>query len=193
VSIYEREHIASVDVEPRPHLSALTFSPDDSRLACGDSRTIEVVDLAHGGKTIVLEGHDSAIASLELTADNTHLVSTSTDHAARVWNLADRTAKVLRGHTKRITTIEVDGDVVVTASLDHSARLWDLAAEIGRPLRGHDDAVVFAMRRPDGRIFTLDRDDRTSIYTDVVPYDELGLRVWIAAATNVTRRAPPSR
>ena len=193
VTIYEREHASPSPLGDETYLSALAFSPDDSRLACGETRSISILDLVHGGAPQRLTGHDSAVTAIEFTGDGKQLVTTSTDNTARIWNLADGTARVLRGHTKRILGIELDGEVAVTTSTDHSARLWDLRTELGRRLPGHDDVVVFATRRPDGRIYTLDRDDRASLYTDNVPYDELGLRVWLAAATNVTPREPRSR
>jgi WD40 repeat protein len=71
----------------------------------------------------------------EFSPDGRHLVTSSTDTTARVWNAeTGRTVCVLSGHTDFVQPACFDGrgSRVVTASWDRTARIWD--SSTGREL-----------------------------------------------------------
>jgi WD40 repeat protein len=60
-------------------------------------------------KRAVLEGHSSLIASLTVSSDHKHIVSGSSGHTVRVWNVKEKRA-VLEGHTFRVNSITISSD-----------------------------------------------------------------------------------
>ncbi|MDJ0388570.1 hypothetical protein QMO56_10655 [Roseomonas sp. E05] len=71
----------------------------------------------------VLEGHSSAIAAL--AAQDGLLLSAAWDGTARLWRLADGSARVLEGHAGQVTAAAFRADgVPVTAGADGTLRAW---------------------------------------------------------------------
>jgi WD40 repeat protein len=163
-------------------ITTVAFTPDGRAIAAGINSEVVLFDRESGARRDFV-GHEGEIAAIAFTDDG-RMITTSTDLTARVWNLADGSSRVLRGHTRRITTIEVHGDVAVTTSLDGTARLWDLRSETSRILLGHDAPSIVAGVAATGEIVTVDRDGRLARYRDDVPYGEAALRVWIAVLTS---------
>ena len=100
-------------------------------------------------------------------------ITTSSDHTARVWDLATgQTTAILTGHTDIVTgvaTASIDGrPVAITTSRDHTARVWDLATgQTTAILTGHTDIVTgVATASIDGRpvAITTSRDHTARVW-----------------------------
>ena len=78
----------------------------------------------------MLRGHTQALTDVEFSPDGTLLVTSSLDHDARIWDVADGKPKaLLAGHFGPVeaASFSPDGRWVVTAGPD-SAGLWDVAS-----------------------------------------------------------------
>ena len=71
------------------------------------------------------------------------MVSGSNDYTVRVWDL--QTGKLLRelkGHTRDVNSVALQGDTVVSGSDDSTVRVWDLqTGTLLRELKGHTEWV----------------------------------------------------
>jgi WD40 repeat protein len=80
-------------------------------------------------------GHSNEVTSVAFNPAGDAVVSTSSDHTARVWGAtpdkAGRLISVLAAHTGAVTsaTFSSDGRSVLTGSEDGTARLWDPGSE----------------------------------------------------------------
>jgi len=86
------------------------------------------------------------LLSAKISPDCRHLVTTSSDRTARLWDTStwDLTSTLAK-HEKWVwdAVFSADSSYLVTASSDHSARLWNLrTGEVVRQYTGHQTAVT---------------------------------------------------
>jgi WD40 repeat protein len=107
-----------------------------------------------------LEGHNTSVNSVSVTADGRRAVSGSGDKPARVWDLrvwdleTGECLHVLEGHTDKVESVSVtpDGRRAVSGSEDKTLRVWDLeSGQCLRVLEGHSRGVGRVSVTPDGR------------------------------------------
>jgi WD40 repeat protein len=114
----------------------------------------------------VLSGHDGFLISAAFSPDGRHIVTSSGDRTARIWDAATATQlALLSGHGGGVVTaaFSPDGRRIVTASVDHTARIWDAAtARQLAVLSGHGDNVYSAAFSPDGRRIVTASEDQTA-------------------------------
>jgi WD40 repeat protein len=128
---------------------ALRFSPDGKYLATGDFvGTVRLWNLDSNRtdwwmhEPIVLGSHGHPILSLVFSQDDQRLVSTSRDHTARVWDVANqREVGTLRGHAGRVWSAAfIDGGkTIATADNNGKVKLWNANLP--------SEDTVFARRR----------------------------------------------
>jgi WD40 repeat protein len=155
--------VATIGGQP---LTALTFSPDNSRVVTGDKDGRVVIRGLTGRRDrIPLAGHTQAVSDLEVSADGTLLVSAGTDRVARVWDAVtgDEIA-VLRGHTRPLRAAAFGpGKTIVTVSDDGTLRFWE--APVTAVLVGHTDRIVGLSVTPNGaRVATAADDDTVRVW-----------------------------
>jgi len=136
-----------------------------------------------------LAGHSGSVQACAVTADGRRVVSASSDHTLKVWDLdSGRELATLQGHAFFVTACAVtpDGARVVSASYDHTLKVWDL--ERGRELatlQGHADIVTACAVTPDGRRVVSASFDRTLKVWDLERGRELatlqGHAHWVTA------------
>jgi hypothetical protein len=116
----------------REGVLAVSFSPDDRRLATGaNDDEVRVWDLATG-KSQLLGTHDGDVFGIGFDPSGTRLASASGDRTARVWELASGRHLELRGHRADVNRVVFSPDGKRVATLgDDALRLWD--AETGAP------------------------------------------------------------
>ncbi|MFB9357425.1 WD40 repeat domain-containing protein [Amorphoplanes nipponensis] len=78
----------------------------------------------------VLSGHPGVIRAMRLTPDGSELISGSPDNTVRIWDLADRTCRVIQApRPLREICISPDGTWSVTSFLNRNVYIWDHASE----------------------------------------------------------------
>jgi WD40 repeat protein len=107
--------------------------------------------------------------SAAFSPDGKHIVATSGDKYAHIWDIATTTETgVLRGHDDFVNSavFSPDGSRIVTASADKTARILDAAiAKELAVLRGHENIVNSAAFSPNGsRIVTASQDHTSRIW-----------------------------
>lgn len=102
-----------------------------------------------------LIGHGDSVNAVAVTPDDTKVISGSSDHTVKVWNLnTGAEVLTLRGHTSPVNAVAVtpDGTRVISGASDNTVRVWNLATgtEIQR-FDGHNHPVVAVAVTPDGK------------------------------------------
>ncbi|HUQ54481.1 WD40 repeat domain-containing protein, partial [Lentzea sp.] len=139
----------------RKRFTSLAWQPRCDLLAvgCADS-TILLLRMTHE-LTVAgeLRGHSDSINAIAWSPTGDHLLTTSEDHTARVWDpwTGDQLT-VLIGHTGPVNAALWSSEVeVVTGSTDHTVRHWNVSDGFVRPMSGmaanHDVAVLIAEAR----------------------------------------------
>ena len=102
----------------------------------------------------ILLGHTRLISHVELSPDQSLILTVSGDGTARTWDATTGAAKAVfdpkSGHLQR-AHFSPDGSQIVTAGIDGIARIWDVGrGQVTRELKGHDEALRDARFSPDG-------------------------------------------
>jgi WD40 repeat protein/serine/threonine protein kinase len=150
--------------------------PDPKEKKIVYKRNGRVVHVASDQDTAT--GHSATITNAAYSPDGRHIVTTSADKTARIWDaVTGKQLRVLRGHILGLqhAAFSSDGKRVVTASEDETARVWD--AETGAELftlAGHTGPVLSALFTPDGtHVATASTDGTARIW----PLDPLPVAV----------------
>ena len=117
------------------------------------------------GKSATVKGVPSKVWTVVVTPDDRYVISGSSDHTLRVWNLNTGVEiATLRGHTGAIYSVAVspDGRSIISGSEDKTIKVWDLTTgRETKTLRGHCGRVLSVAVTPDGRYVVSGSDDRT--------------------------------
>ena len=131
---------------------------------------------------VALEGAEK-LNSASLSADGRRVVTSSSNDAARVWDLRGSQPSfiALEGHALIMAaSFSPDGSHVVTASIYRTARVWDLRGEWPSyvALEGHEAEVTSASFSADGsHVVTTSADGTARVWRMFQDADELVLLV----------------
>jgi WD40 repeat protein len=141
--------------------------PSTARIpCCGDIRLYE---FATGRLVALLKGHTTVVHALVFAPDGRHLVSSSQDNTAIIWNVERQAiAHHLKGHVDEINAVVLspDGARVVTGSFDKTLKLWSVAdGKLITTLPGHKDKVfALAVSSVDGTIASGSEDGEIRLW-----------------------------
>ncbi|KAG9312265.1 quinon protein alcohol dehydrogenase-like superfamily [Chiua virens] len=154
IGIYTLEGrlVNSIDVS----IFSLCFSPDSSKLVCGNYHNIFMCDVRTGALVLdPLQGHQDDVWSLVWSHDCTRIFSGSRDKTIRCWNAqtGEQIGPAWLGHTDTIksSSLSPDGSILASASRDRTIRFWD--ATTGRPIGQHlrhSEKVMMVRFSPSG-------------------------------------------
>ena len=121
---------------------------------------------------------EHSINSISISPNGKHLITTSTDSTARMWNI--QTGKQVGETMKHEQSVysalfSPDGNYIVTASWDHTAKIWDAKTgkQVGETMK-HERYVNSAQFSPDGNHIVTASDDSTAIVWDAKTGKQVG-------------------
>ncbi len=116
-------------------------------------------------KTAISRGlHDHLANQLAFSPDGRHLVSSSSDHTARLWSLPD--LKLLAVFSDQIDDVEMSAfhptkELIATASRDHQLRVYDFTGQLKATFQGHTMDVISVVWSLSGDELITSSDDGT--------------------------------
>ncbi|MEM9460113.1 MAG: SUMF1/EgtB/PvdO family nonheme iron enzyme [Myxococcota bacterium] len=167
--------------ETLPHggsVNGVAFAPSGDALATASGNAAWVWHLDADAPVVPLLGHTDKVLAVNYTPDGTHVVTSSQDQTARLWDAQSGAAwQTLKGHTDAVfdVTVSRDGTRVATGSRDQTARLWDRAT--GHELASFDqgEVVMAVALSPDGTtLATGTFDDGAAHQWDIATGRQLG-------------------
>ncbi|KIK96309.1 hypothetical protein PAXRUDRAFT_826106 [Paxillus rubicundulus Ve08.2h10] len=147
---------------------ALCFSPDGTKLACGDDQAIRVFDLENGNLILgPSKDHARRISFIVWSLDATQFFAASWDMTIRRWDseTGEEIGKPWTGHTSEVTSISLspDGTKLASVSLDHTVRFWatDSGDLIGKLLyHDHEQRIWAVTFSPSGEFVACGGSDQ---------------------------------
>jgi WD repeat-containing protein 1 (actin-interacting protein 1) len=128
------KRIASLDKISTAPLTALSFTPDGSLIAAGDSAgKIFVYKLSASSLELVTNrwssAHTAKITCIAWNKAGTHAVSGSLDTNIFAWSLKDPGARVMTGnaHKEGVNGIVWVGENVVSCGADATLKVWEIS------------------------------------------------------------------
>lgn len=116
-------------------------------------------------KTALARGmHDHLANQASFSPDGKFLVSSSSDHTARLWSVPD--LKLLAVFADQLDDVEMSvfhptQQLVATASRDHKVRVYDFAGQLKASFSGHEADVISVAWSVDGEELVSSSDDGT--------------------------------
>ncbi|KAG8688494.1 ubiquitin-protein transferase activating protein [Ceratobasidium sp. 423] len=97
------------------------------------------------------EGNTSRVHPVAFSPDGTHIISGSTDHTIRVWDLPPP-SDLFGGSTAHLHSVAFspDGGRFVSGSIDHTIKVWNAGSPTLSPLRGHSGRIHSVAFSPNG-------------------------------------------
>ena len=165
-------------IATRTRVGAVSFSPDDEKLAVGGDGDVTIVDAKTGAELTRLPGHAELVRQLDWTPDGQFLVAAGgmpgDSGEVILWRTSDwEKAGAIKSHRDAIYGLSVhpSGRQLATASYDKLIKLWAWDGSVATEtavLKDHIDAVSAVAHTRTGEQVISTAGDRT-------------LKVWNAA------------
>jgi len=139
----------------RANLNTVRFSPDGARVVAGGSDgSVQTWRVADGTRIGVLEAHDFAVTTLDLSAGGRIGATASIDETVQLWRLPEgEPAMTLYGHDGPVLAVALspDGELVASGGVDGTVRVWRRGdGDRLRVFARHHGAVWAVAFTPDG-------------------------------------------
>jgi len=108
---------------------SVAYSPDGSKLAMGDSKTVYIYNVVDGFNepAVRLSGHTQSVKCMQWSPDNRHLCTGGVDQRIYVWDTeSKKSATVVGAHPKSVITAVswLDEHTVVSCGEDFCITQW---------------------------------------------------------------------
>lgn len=112
-----------------------------------------------------LEGHEGAVSSLDVMDDGT-LVSASSDHTVKLWNVETGAClQTMKHHKDYVYCVKyLGGNRIASASRDKSIIVFDCDSKRVVKLEGHQSTVYSLVRMPSDLLASASRDGSVTIW-----------------------------
>jgi len=100
---------------------------------------------AHSKTALARGSHDHLVNQCRFSQDGNYLVSSSSDHSARIWQVPNMSLiAVLGDHHDDVESIAItdDNELIATCSRDHNIRVFNRQGKLKRILSGHTQDVI---------------------------------------------------
>ena len=157
----EGDPVLSLSLDSGP-IDDVQFTQTGEAIAATVLDRVELWDL-DGEPVAQLNGHSSRVNSLDVSPDNTQIVTASDDATVRLWDIEGFPIAEFNGHRNSVLGVAFspDGQTIASASTDRTLRLW---SQNGNPLavfRGHQDWVRDVEFSPNGQLLVSASEDQT--------------------------------
>lgn len=114
---------------------------------------------------MIFKGHDKYVNAIALSPNEKWLLTGSTDHSLRVWDLTGKEILKLTGHTGSIEAVgfSPDGTYILSGSVDHKIKIWTQTGELIHTCKEHQKGITSLAFSPDGLYFASGSRDNTLI------------------------------
>ena len=154
----------------RRHVESLAFSPDDKRIAAGDSDGMIKVWNTDTGKEVVPfpKGLGFPVLFAAFSLDNKTLITHELAQPVQVWNVETGKRLIVPiphifNNRYRQLCLSPDGKTILTRTDNDTARLWDVETGQPRSCRLQHRQITEMAFSPDGRLIVTDWDRRFAV------------------------------
>lgn len=150
-------------IEHRAPISGISSSRNRYVATAGYDNQVILWDAA-SGKALARGHHDHLVNQVRFSPCGRLLLSTSSDHTARLWSVPSmKLIAVLAAHDDDVeaAAFHPTDDRIATASRDHTARVFDFTGKMLVAMHGHTQDVISVEWSGDGRQIVTSSDDGT--------------------------------
>ena len=145
-------------------IQCVSFSPDGKYLL-GSDRNIIRVWTVEGEYINSLNGHATAIWSIDFNPAGDRIITGSFDRTFRLWDFINLTElSKFEGHSKSVLSVAFhpSKDLIASGSLDETIRLWDgTSHRVIHTFKGHSGNIYSLDFSPDGKYLISASRDHT--------------------------------
>lgn len=133
-------------------------------------------------------GHE--VYTVEFSPDERHILTASSDHTARLWDISGHPVAQLP-HTQKVysASFSSDGSRMITASADSTARIWTREGLLLATLRHHGEVTRAMFSRDGSQALTASKDGTARLWNlsliDAVDFHKPGQSAIFSPAGNL--------
>jgi WD40 repeat protein len=179
----------------REHATDVAFSGDGRLVAVATPHRV-VLRRSATGDPLRTFASPIVVTAVDLSSAGDEVAIADTRGDVQLWSGDGRLLRVLRGHTRAVTSVAFspDDQRIATGSIDRTARIWDArTGKLLHVLRGHEnDVTSVAFSRDDRFLVTASRDKDARTW-DVRSGDPLRVLVGHFAVVSDASFSPDGR
>lgn len=157
----------------RARVSAVSWSPDGTRVAsASDDHLVLICDSQHGKTLLTYSGHNAPIYALAWSPDGTYIASAGADSSVRVWDAASgKTITIYSGHSDAVNAVSWShrGNRIASGSQDRTVQVWEALTGVSvLTYTGHTAGVLAVAWSPnDAAIATGSWDNTVQAFSTI--------------------------
>ncbi|MEQ8168402.1 MAG: hypothetical protein ABRQ38_05865, partial [Candidatus Eremiobacterota bacterium] len=115
---------------------------NDGQLALSAGGYVILWNIEDGKALMKSSPYTGSVRSVYLSYDNKLIVAGYEDGKIRFWNESGECLNVLEGHTGRVSSLSITGDMLVSAGIDRIIKIWHIpSAALIKTIAGHGDEI----------------------------------------------------